>query len=172
MIEWSLAVSETDKEQGVRLLMRNAEDLGVPYSWVTVMSSLIYPMEDNGLMIGRDAGGRVSAVLAFTLGTTEDKYADRSRVEIHLLFFERRLRHGRPLLKAMHMLAEHLLELPAGVREIVFYAPISDHYRRLFNKFATMQYISQQPCGPLEFYSVTPESLLEHAERYRTYVPQ
>ncbi len=168
MIEWSLAVSETDKEQGVRLLMQHVGELGVPYSWVTVMSSLIYPMEDNGFMIGRDADGRVAAVLAYTLGTTEDKYADRSRVEIHLLFFEERLRHGRPLLKAMRELTEHLLELPAGVREVVFYASNSEANRRLFSKIAALQYTSQQPCGPLDFYAVTLESLSEHADRYRS----
>jgi hypothetical protein len=129
------------------------------------MSSLIYPMEDNGFAIGRDRGGRVSAALAFTLGTAEDRYADRSRVEIHLLFFERRLRYGRPMLKAMRMLADHLMDLPAQVREVVFYANVTEANRRLYGKFAALRYTSEQPCGLLDFYGTTPERLLEFADR-------
>ncbi|WP_372632301.1 hypothetical protein [Cohnella sp.] len=168
MIRWSVAANERDKELGARLLCRNAEELGVPYSWVTVMSSLIYPMEDNGFMIGRDDSGRVVAALAYTLGTMEDSYADRSRVEVHLLFFERRLRRGRPLLQAMSMAAEHWLELAAGVREVVFFAPVAKESRRLYGKFAQWQYMSEQPCGQLDFYATTPERVLEFTERFRT----
>lgn len=166
MIEWAIAAGETEKEQGVRFLMRHAEELGVPYSWATVMSSLIYPMEDRGFMTGRDRDGRVSAALAFTLGASEDKYADRSRVEVHLLFFERRLRHGRPLLQAMRMLADSLMDLPEGVREVVFYASSSERNRRLYGKFASLQYTSDQPCGLLDVYRTTPERLLDFADRY------
>lgn len=168
MIEWSIAAGEAEKELGVRLLLRNAEELGVPYSWVTVMSSLIYSLEDNGLMIGRDRSGRVYGVLAFTLGTSEDKYTDQSRVEVHLLFFDRRLRYGRPLLKAMGALADHLMELPEGVRQVVFYSPISGTDRRFYGKFAALQHSSEQPCGLLDFYVTTPESLLDFADRCLT----
>jgi hypothetical protein len=168
MIRWSVAADEGDRELGARLLCRNAEELGVPYSWVTVMSSLIYPMEDNGFMIGRDDTGCALAALAYTLGTLEDSYADRSRVEVHLLFFERRLRHGRPLLQAMRMAADHWLELPAGVREVVFFTPAAEEIRRFYGKFAQWQYTSEQPCGQLDFYATTPEHLLEFAERFRT----
>lgn len=168
MIDWSIAACEEDREQGARFLLRNAQELDVPYSWVTVMSSMIYPMEDNGWMIGRDREGRVSAVLAYTLGSTEDKYADRSRVEVHLLFFARRLRYGRPLLQAMRALGDRLMELPIGVREVVFYASESEANRRLYGKFAAIHYTSEQPCGRLDFYGITPERLLEYTSRHRT----
>jgi len=168
MIRWTIAAGEEDRELGARWICSNEEELGVPYSWVTVMSSLIYPMEDNGFMIGRDREGRMAAAIAYTLGTLEDKYADRSRVEVHLLFFERRMRHGRPLLKTMRMLADHLMELPAGVREVVFFARVSESGRKFYGKFAEWKYTSEQPCGRLDFYGTTPERLLEYADRCRT----
>lgn len=167
MIDWTIAVSEEDRERGARLLCEHAEELGLPYTWGTVLNSLLYSLDDNGLLIGRDRDGRVTAALAYTVGTGEDKYADPTRIEVHLLFVEKRSQRGRMPLALMRRLADHLLDLPspAGVREIVFYAAPTAGNRRLYGKFAALKYTSEQPCGPLDFYSATPESLLEYTGR-------
>jgi len=167
MMQWSIAANEPDREAGVRFLLRHAAELGVPYSWSTVMSSIIYPIEDNGFLLGRDRSGRIAAAIAYTIGTGEDKYADRSRIEVHLLHIESRMRGGRTLTEAMRMLAEHVRALPDGVRELVFFAPITDRNRRLYAKFASLMYTSEQPCGLLDFYAATPESLLRYAAARR-----
>jgi len=167
MIEWSIAANEEDKERGARLLCGHAEELGLPYSWGTVLNSLLYSLDDNGLLVGRDRDGRVAAALAYTVGTGEDKYADPTRIEVHLLFVEKRSRRGRMPLALMRRLADHLLDmpLPAGVREVVFYAAPTAGNRRLYGKFAELKYTSEQPCGLLDFYAVAPEGLLEYADR-------
>ncbi|MCD9025285.1 hypothetical protein [Cohnella silvisoli] len=166
MNQWLTADSEAAKESAVILLSRNGEHLGVPYQWSTVLSSLLCSMYDNGLMIGLDSSGEIAGVLAYTSGTGEDKYQDRTKIEVHLLFIEKRMRSGRMLTEAMRTLAGMILDSPSEIREIAFYANPSAINRRLFGKFAELIHTSEHPCGMLDYYRVIPERLLVYASRH------
>lgn len=165
MSEWQTALSETEKEEAVKLLCGNAERLGVPYRWSSVLISLLCSLYDNGMMIGRSGSGKISGVLAYTSGTGEDQYRDRTKLEVHLLFIEKSLRNGRLLKDAMHSLAEKAMDSPDGISEIAFYAEPTARNRRLFGKFAALAHTTEHPCGLLDYYLTTPERLLSHSSR-------
>ncbi|QMV44071.1 hypothetical protein [Cohnella cholangitidis] len=161
MITWKNAESEIDREEGIQFLCRHGTDLGLLYNWSTVMNSLHYSMEDNGFLIGTDGDDRVAAVLAHTVGTLEDGYKDRARIEIHLVHIEERWRGGATLLSMLRMFARKLLESTGEVREVVFFAPSTDANRRRFGKLATLTKTTEPPCGTLDFYTVSMDRLLK-----------
>ncbi|MNI28525.1 hypothetical protein D3C73_823040 [compost metagenome] len=160
MITWTIADTEADREKAVKFVCRHGTDLGLLYNWSTVMNSLFYAIEDNGFMLGTDSDGRIVAVLAHTVGTLEDGYKDKARIEIHLLYIEERWRAGSALLSTLRTFIQKLLELPGEVREVVFFAPSTDENRRKFGKLATLTKTTNPPCGVLDFYTVTLDRLL------------
>jgi hypothetical protein len=114
-------------------------------------------------MIGIDDYGEVRAALAYTFGTGEDDYEDRSRIEVHLLFIDEQFRVGTALPETIHALSLHVLGLPQNIREIGFYCTPTTGNRRLYGKFATVRNTREHPCGMLDFYTATPESLRLYA---------
>lgn len=160
MITYTMADTETSREDGVKFICRHGTGLGLLYNWSTVMNSLIYAIEDNGFIVGRDGGGRIAAVLAHTVGTLEDGYKDKARIEVHLLYIEEGRREGPVLLAMLRMFTQRLLELPGEVREIVFFAPATAENRRKFGKVATLVKTTEPPCGALDFYTVAIDRLL------------
>lgn len=162
MSRWKTAKEEAEQERGVRFLCRHGEHLGVPYKWSSVLTSLVCSLYDDGLLIGLDGSGRIAGALAYTSGTDMDGYRDRTKIEVHLLFIEERMRTGMMLLEAMRALAEKTLESPDGIGEIVFYAVPSAGNRRLFGKFAVLAHTTEFPCGMLDCYKATPEQLLNY----------
>ncbi|WP_409345397.1 hypothetical protein [Paenibacillus sp. MBLB4367] len=162
MMQWVSAGSEEQKESGVRFLCRHGEDLGVPYKWSTVMSSLACSLNEDGFMIGIDGSGQVRGALAYTYGTGEDDYEDRSRIEVHLLFIEKSERSGTALAEMIHAFSLQVLGLPKKIGEIGFYVMPTSGNRRLFGKLATLRNTKEHPCGILDFYTAVPESLLHY----------
>ncbi|MBB6672230.1 hypothetical protein [Cohnella nanjingensis] len=160
MIAWSIADNEADRELGAKFLCRHGTELGLLYSWSTVMSSLSYAMEDNGFLIGRDRDGRVAAVLAHTVGTLDDGYRDLSKVEIHLLYLEEGRREGATLLSGLRAFVRHLLESPRETKEVVFFTPSNEENRRRFGKVATRVKTTEPPCGTLDYYAIPMDRLL------------
>ncbi|MBD2868699.1 hypothetical protein IDH41_08915 [Paenibacillus sp. IB182493] len=154
MIQWSIAESEAEREEGVKFVCQHGEGLGLLYNWSTVMNSLVYAIEDNGFIIGTDDEGGMAAVLAHTAGTLEDGYKDPGRVEVHLLYFNERHRGGASMLGALRMLVQKLVESQMEVREVVFFAPATDGNRSLFGKLATLTKTTEPPCGVLDFYTI------------------
>lgn len=165
MMNWVPAYSEEDKEEGVRLLCRHAEDLGVPYKWSTVMSSVACSLNEDGFMIGIDGHGRVKGALTYTNGTGEGDYEDLNRIEVHLLYIEEGERCGGAFVAAVHALSLRVIGLPRKIEEIGFYSMPTDGNRRLFGKIATLSNTKMHPCGLLDFYVATPESLRQYADR-------
>ncbi|MFD0696328.1 hypothetical protein ACFQZT_19870 [Paenibacillus sp. GCM10027628] len=166
MLQWIVAESEQLKEDGVRFLCRYAEDLGVPYKWSTIMSSLLTALCDNGFMIALDGRGQVRGLLAYTFETAEDGNVDRTRIEVHLIYLEAGFRGGRTPLEAMAALVEREQELYEPIEQIGFYCTPTEGYRKLFEKFATVSNTEMHPCGMLSFYVTTPERLKEYVARY------
>lgn len=163
MIQWVSADSEQDKENGVRFLCRHGERLGVPYKWSTIMSSLACSLNENGFMIGLDDDGQVKGALAYTYGTGEDDYENRSRLEVHLLYIDKPFRGGTTLVETIHALSSHVFTLPQRIGEIGFYCVPAKGNRRLYGKFATIRNTRLHPCGMLDFYTASPESLRKYA---------
>ena len=161
MITWTIADTEADREEGVKFICRHGTDLGLLYNWCTVMNSITYSIEDNGFMIGKDSDGRIAAVLAHTVGTLEDGYKDKARIEIHLLYLEERWRGGAALLSTLRAFAQKLIESPREIREVVFFTPSTEANRRRFGKVATLTKTTEPPCGVLDFYTVTMDQLLK-----------
>jgi hypothetical protein len=120
VLQWIVAETEQAKEDGVRFLCRHVEDLGVPYKWSTIVSSLYTAIYDNGFMIGTDSGGQVRGALAYAFRGAEDGGVDYTRIEVHLLYVEAGSRGGRALLEAMNALVERELDLYAPGAEIGF----------------------------------------------------
>ncbi len=166
MIQWMTAGSERMREEGVRFLCRHAEDLGVPYKWSTVVNSLHNAIRDEGFMIGVNEQGLVRGVLAYTFGTGEDDYEDRTRMEIHLLYLESGYRGRTELVEVLDALAEREMELPQPIVEIGFYCKPTDGYRRLFGKFATVDNTKEHPCGLLDFYLTTPDRIMQYVYQH------
>jgi|GEM_PF-1855181 len=164
MIQWLNVVKEKEKEMGVRFLCRNAENLGVPYKWSTVLFSLICSLSDEGFMIGIDGKGQVRGALAYTFGTGEDDYQDRNRIEVHLLYIDEGARSLTGLADTIHAFSQQVLGLLQHISEIGFYCDATDHNRRLYGKFAMRQNTKLHACGMLDFYTVTPESLRQYTE--------
>lgn len=162
-MQWITAASEDEKESGARFLCRHGEKLGVPYKWSTVMSSLACSLNENGFMVGLDGAGHVRGALAYTYGTGEDDYEDRSRIEVHLLFIDEGVRSGTALAETMHALSARVIGLPQKIEEIGFYGMPTAVQRRLFGKFAVIRNTREHPCGLLDFYTAAPESLLHYA---------
>jgi len=160
MIVWRIARDETDQERGIQFLCRHGAKLGIPYSWVTVLNSIIYSLEDRGLLIGVEEDGSIAGALIFTLGTRDDRYKDPGRIEVHLLCLDEPLRGGAVLLGALRAFVQQLLELPGEVREVVFFTSADAYNRSLFGKAAKLMNTAQQPCGVLDFYSVKMDTLL------------
>ena len=168
MITWTIAETEADRENAVKFVCRHGTDLGLLYNWSTVMNSLMYSIEDNGFIFGSDSDGRIVAVLAHTVGSLEDGYKDKARIEIHLLHIEERQRGGGTLLSTLRMFVQKLLELPREVREVVFFAPSTDDNRRKFGKMATLTKTTNPPCGVLDFYTIPLDRLLKF-DTYRSF---
>ncbi|MDQ6423539.1 hypothetical protein RB620_29435 [Paenibacillus sp. LHD-117] len=160
MLTWTIAVTEEEREEAALFICRHSAELGLLYNWCTVMNSLVYCIEDNGLLIGRGPGGGISGVLAHTVGTLEDGYKDRSRIEVHLLFVEGGRRRGAALLPAVRLLTRKLLELPGEVSEIVFFAPSTEENRLKFGQSAELAKTTEPPCGKLDFYTVAFDRML------------
>ncbi|MFD0682162.1 MULTISPECIES: hypothetical protein [unclassified Paenibacillus] len=167
MLQWIIAESEQSKEDGVRFLCRYAEDLGVPYKWSTVMASLDTAIYDQGFMIALDGVGKVRGVLVYTFWTKEDGSADRTRIEVQLLYLEAIFRRGVTLLGAMDALVEREKELHEPIVEIGFYCTPTNAHRRLFCKMATESKTEMHPCGMLSFYVTTPDRLSQYVERHK-----
>ncbi|TMV52288.1 hypothetical protein FE783_04930 [Paenibacillus mesophilus] len=163
MIQWVSADSEEDRENGVRFLCRNGEKLGVPYKWSTVMSSLSCSLNENGFMIALDDYGQVGGALAYTYGTGEDDYENRSRIEVHLLYIDKPFRGEKALVETIQALSSHVLALPQRIGEIGFYCVPAKGNRRLYGKCATIRNTKLHPCGILDFYTAAPESLRQYA---------
>jgi len=160
MIRWALADTEEERERGVRLLCRHGDDLGVPYKWSTVLASLAHALDDGGLIVGIDGEGRARGAIAFTCGTGEDAYKDRTRIEVHLLFIDEEARgNGAALAGAIRALHRTAAGLPQPIEEIGFYAAPTPAFRRLFGKAAALRSTRTHPCGLLDFYSVSADSL-------------
>ncbi|MDF2717156.1 MAG: hypothetical protein K0R28_4081 [Paenibacillus sp.] len=160
MLTWTIAETEEEREEAALFICRHSAELGLLYNWCTVMNSLMYCIEDNGLLIGRGDGGGVLGVLGHTVGTLEDGYKDRSRIEIHLLFVEKGQRRGAALLPAVRLLTRKLLELPGQVREVVFFTPSTDKNIRKFGQSAELTKTTEPPCGKLDFYTVAFDRML------------
>lgn len=161
MIVWRIARDETDQERGIQFLCRHGGKLGIPYSWITVLNSITYSLEDRGLLIGVEQDGSIAGALVFTVGTRDDLYKDPGRIELHLLCLDEPRREGAVLLGALRAFVRQLLELPREVREVVFYTSADAHNRSLFGKAAKLMSTAEQPCGVLDFYSVKMETLLK-----------
>lgn len=165
MLQWMTADTEQMKEDGVRFLCRYAEDLGVPYKWCTVLDSLYRSTCDEGFLIAVDGHGQVRGAMAYTFGTGEDNYNDRSRIEVHLLYLEAGIRCGKEFLRTIDALTERELELPQPIGEVGFYCAPTEGYRKLFGNFATVDHTKMHPCGLLDFYLTTPERLRQYVFR-------
>ncbi len=160
MIAWRIARDETDQERGIQFLCRHGGKLGIPYSWITVLNSIMYSLEDRGFLIGVEEDGTIAGALVFTVGTRDDRYKDPGRIELHLLCLDEPRRVGAVLLGALRAFVQQLLELPREVREVVFYTAADTYNRGLFGKAAKLTSTAEQPCGMLDFYSIKLESLL------------
>ncbi|MBB6634840.1 hypothetical protein [Cohnella thailandensis] len=156
MIVWSIASTEEEQADGAMFLCRNAERLGTPFKWSTVIHLLIYTLEDNGLLIGKDESGAVVSAVAYTAGAEDDRYKDRARIQVHLLYIEDRWRGGAVLLAGYRALLKHLRQSQAGWREIVFYAGPTEENRRRFRKRAELLKTVQRPSGEMDFYLFVP----------------
>jgi hypothetical protein len=162
MLQWMTADTEQMKEDGVRFLCRYSDDLGVPYKWSTIMNSLYTAIYDSGFMIALDRHNQVRGVLAYTYGTGEDQQADRTRIEVHLLYIEAGFRTGIKLMDVMDALAEREVELSQPISDVEFYCTPTAAHRRLFGKFATVSNTRMHPCGLLDFYLTTPDRLRQY----------
>lgn len=160
MLTWTIAETEAEREEAVRLICRNAANLGLLYNWCTVMNSVAYCIEDNGLLIGRDWRGVARGVLAHTIGTLDDGYRDKGKIEIHLFYVEEPWRRGATLASAIRVFVRKLLEMPQKVREIVFFTPATDENRQKYGRSATLAKTTEPPCGRLDFYSIGLDRLL------------
>jgi hypothetical protein len=158
---WTIAVTEEEREEAALFICKYSAGLGLRYNWCTIMNSLVYCIEDNGLLIGRGQDGGIIGVLAHTVGTLEDGYKDRSRIEVHLLFVEGGRRKGAAVLPAVRLLTRKLLEQPAEVSEIVFFAPATENNRRRFGGSAELTKTTEPPCGRLDFYTVAFDRMLK-----------
>jgi len=163
MMKWLKANNERSKEQGVLLLSRNGDRLGVPYKWTAILYVLSVSLENKGFMVGYDNSGLPAGALAYTFGTEEDRYKDHTKVEVHLLYIEERVRNGAMLLAAMRGLAHDLLK--SRIRGLAFMALPSEENRRLFGKFAALKRTSEYACGTMDYYTTTPETLLAYASK-------
>ena len=160
MLAWTIAGTEAEREEAARLICRNGANLGLLYNWCTVMNSIAYCIEDDGGLIGRDRSGAVRGILAHTIGTLDDGYKDKGRIEIHLFYVEEPWRSGRAVSSAIRVFVRKLLELPQEVKEIVFFTPATDENRRMYGRSATLSKTTEPPCGRLDFYSIGIERLL------------
>ncbi|PYI56333.1 hypothetical protein [Paenibacillus flagellatus] len=165
MLHWMTAGTEQMKEDGVLFICRHANDLGLPYKWSTTMNFLYTTLYDSGLMIARDEHGDVRGVLAYTYGTGMDKGADRTRIEVVLLYLEADFRLGTNFVQAMQAMVERESELSEPIREVEFYCAPTDVRRRLFGKIATCRGTKVHSCGPLDFYVTTPDRIRGYLAR-------
>jgi hypothetical protein len=118
------------------------------------MNSVAYCIEDNGLLIGRDPSGNARGILAHTIGTLDDGYRDKGKIEIHLLYVEEPWRRGSTLTSALRVFTQKLLEMQQEVKEIVFFTPATSGNRRKYGRSASLAKTTEPPCGRLDFYSI------------------
>ncbi|MEK0314683.1 hypothetical protein [Cohnella sp. 56] len=159
MLSWRVADTQPLQEEGVRFLCRHADKLGVPYNWSTIVHSLYAAIRDDGLLLAMDGDGNMRGAIACALGTGEDNYADRGRMEVHLLYLDERARSGREPVGAIAALVERELEWPRPLEAIGFYAAPEERLRKLFGKLADLDHTREHRCGPLDFYWTTPARL-------------
>ncbi|TDF97043.1 hypothetical protein [Paenibacillus piri] len=166
MLQWIVAGTEQEIEDGVRFLCRYAEDLGLPYQWSTVLQCVNNSIYDKGYMVGLDGSGQVRGVLSYVYCYGEDGSEDRTRIEVQLIYLEAGFRGGGTLLDAMAALVERELELQEPIGKIEMYCTPTDGHQRLFGKFATFCRTEKFPCGMLSLYVTTPERLSQYVIRY------
>jgi hypothetical protein len=153
------------KEDGVLFICQHAEDLGLPYKWSTTMGFLYTSLYDSGLMIALDQHRQVRGVIVYTYGTEKDNTKDQTRIEVILLYLEADYRTGKRFAEAMNALVEREIELSQSILEVEFYCTPTHVHSRLFGKIATLRSTKLHSCGPLDFYTTTPEQIRQYIAR-------
>ncbi|TVY06977.1 hypothetical protein [Paenibacillus cremeus] len=165
MKQWTIADTEQKREAAVRFLCRHAEDLGVPYKWSTILTSIYTAINDNGLLFALDRLGCVRGILAYTISKRSGT-EDQTRIEVHLLFLEAGFRAWNSLTEAMSALAAELAERFRANSEIGFYCTPTEKHHSLFSKFASVNNTRLHPCGMLSYYVTSLEQLKYYVARY------
>lgn len=163
-----ICASEMYQRKYMDFLLKNYEDLRLPYSFPVAFRFIASPvllLHECFLCVDED--GEAVGAFSYIHGTGEGNYEDRHIVQLQVAYLISPKRRTALFLLGMHTLAEHLNDLNEEVTELVFWTGTDAYAGRLFSKFAERTSIGESVVE----YRVSLNRLNTYLSKFKRRIP-